>query len=571
MKKTERNLFAHGGAPSTTSTSNPTYKGLFDTRTMVSGKKKHNTKTKQHESETSTSTTTTVPTSLATTTTTRSTTTPAALQVPQILARIGYYLPNLSTKVITYSWGGESTEHRFRPNVFHKCFLVCRFWYVTLLQVCWHYYFYDQMKHLPPRVLGRYSHLFRHFDSYGGCQGPFNCTLLESLTLRRNHTPSEVAMVHNMSMQNQRKLVRMNPGLEYLRWEGSESTKTRARLECGDFELLDNLQELWLDRWNSFQGSIVHVLMTVSTTLETLTLQKIHDFKESDMRTAVRTPGETGLVLSRVKLLRLPIFAQNTELVYLAGTCPNLLRFDLEVLDIHLDADRLAKVLKTRCPKLRTLVIHDSRDLPEGGLRVSPLIRNCSASGLIKIDINAMTPSVTDLDILPSILTHSATLEHVYIDYYCEMQGTLDPKDILRLLVECRKLKSCVTSAATGMSTLSSLKILKSKEWGCKDLERLDLDFNCDIGGTGGSYMSDWTAPSKISSRTSFMGWYRHEQNQTLQDDEAANAPKTWLKELFGMVKGFDRLDFVTLNLITFSRSSDPRRTYQFEKYEKII
>ncbi|KAG0378999.1 hypothetical protein BGX24_002088 [Mortierella sp. AD032] len=502
-----------------------------------------------------------------------SVTTPAALQVPHILARIGYYLPRISTRIVKASWGGDLTERRFHPNIFHKCFLVCRFWYVTLLQVCWHYYYYEEMKHLPPRILGRYSHLFRHFDSFGGCQGPFNCTLLESLTLRRHPNQSkEGAVVHNMSMRTQRKLVRMNTGLGFLRWEGSESATTRARLESEDFELLDNLQELMLDRWSSFQGSIVHVLMAVSRTLERLSLLEIHDFKESEIRTAVQTPGGAGLVLPRVVLLRVPSFAKNTDLVYLAKCCPNVLRVDVQIMDIHFDAARLAKVLRAHCPKLRTLAIHDDRKLSEDGLRISPLIRNCSLSGLTKIDINAQTPRVTDLDILPSILTHSATLEHVYIDYFCEIQGTLDPKDILRLLVECRNLKSCIVTGRTGMSTLSSLKILKSKTWTCKNLERLDLEFNGFSMGME-TYMSDMTAPSKISSTTSFMGWYRHDQDQDMAclDDEDLYAPKAWLKELFGMVKGFDRLQFVSLNLITYSRSPNTKLRCNYEKYTDII
>ncbi|KAF9124695.1 hypothetical protein BGW39_007961 [Mortierella sp. 14UC] len=511
--------------------------------------------------------------------TTSTRTTPPALDLPDVLARIGYFLPYFSVNVVKTRWGSEKSQRRFRPNVFHKCFLVCRFWYSTLLPVLWRDYVYEEMQHLPPRVLGRYSLLFQHFDSYGGCQGPFNCTLLETLVLRRDHDQSKgSAVVHNMSMQTQRKLVRMNPGLEFLKWEGSESMRTRTRLEPHDFELLDNLQELRLDRWNSYKGSLIKALRAVSRTLERLYIQEIHDFRESDIRTALRTQGTggvggggSGLVMPGISLLRLPIFANNMELVYLAGCCPSLLRLDLDILDIHLDADRLAKTLKACCPNLRTLVIHDTRELPEGELEISPLIRNCSTRGLTKIDFNAMTHKVTDFDIIPSMLTHSATLEHVYVDYFCEMQGALDPRDILRLLVECRNLKSCFVAGGTGMSTLSSLKMLKSKPWTCKDLERLDLDFEGDFVASGRTYMSDMTAPAKISSKTSFMGWYRHDQEPTYIDEETSTVPKSWLKELFSMVKGFDRLQFVTLNLVTYSRSPNPTLTYDFAKYSKII
>ncbi|KAF8949160.1 hypothetical protein BGZ47_009834 [Haplosporangium gracile] len=495
------------------------------------------------------------------------------LALPEILARVGWFLPYLSVQAVTTKWSSLNSVRRFQPNTFYACFLVCKLWYRTFLPILWYEYVYDEMQRVPPRVIERYSLLFQRFDSHGGCDGPFNCTLLESLVLRYDDASKAI----NMSMQTQRNLIRMNPGIGFLRWEGPESSKTRARLDEEDFELLDNIWDLRLDQWNSYQGSLVKALRAMARTLERLELSKVHGLKEGDLYTQ-QPQGHKGgkgfsgggadkgsrgeryeLVLPRVKILRVPFFPQNMDLIYLAGCCPNLQQFTVDITVARFDMSRLASLLKNRCPHFSILVINDTHDELERGFSIEPLIRDCSLSGLNRIKFVAMTPRYTERDVLRSILTHSATLEHIYIDYYFELQGAFDPREILRVLVECRRLKTGSFGGGTGMSTLATLKFLQSQTWGCQGLEQLEFDFGDELEGMGGGpprrFLID---TANISSTTSFMGWYHHPQDSSVLDDEADAPPKIWLKELFGMVKGLDQLRFVALNLVSYSRSPDP-------------
>lgn len=489
------------------------------------------------------------------------------LALPEVLARVGWFLPYFSVQTVTTRWGSLESIRRFQPNTFRACFLVCKLWYRTLLPILWHEYVFDEMQRVPTCVIERYSLLFRHFDSHGGRDGPFNCTLLESLFLRYDDAPKAI----NMCMLTQRKLVRMNPGIEFLKWEGSEASKTRARLDEADFELLDNIRDLRLYQWNSYQGSLVKALRAMARTLERLELSEIHSFKESDLPkgqpqehnddTGVSggTDKESGgreLVLPRVKILQVPYFPKNTDLIYLAGCCPNLQQFTMDITVARFDMSRLASALKVHCPRLSILVINDSHDEFERGFSIGSLIQGCSLHGLNKIKFVALTPRNSEKDILRSILTHSATLEHLSVDYYCELYGAFDPKEILRVLVECRRLKTLSLSGGAGMSTLATLKFLQGQPWGCQGLEQLAFDFDGEVGGPLRRAPSDTV---NISSTTSFMGWYRHPEESSCLDEEADAPSKLWLKELFGMVKGQERLQFVALNLIHYSRSPDPK------------
>jgi hypothetical protein len=364
----------------------------------------------------------------------------------------------------------------------------------------------------------------------------------------------------------------MNPGIELLKWEGSEASKTRARLDGTDFELLDNIRDVRLDGWCSFQGSLVKALKAMAKTLDRLELSDVHGFNESDLYRqpegkesvgvdgANKGSGRGGneLVLPRVRALRVPFSPKNMDLVYLAGCCPNLHQFSVDITVARFDMSRLASTLKTRCPRLSILSINDSHDEFEHGFSIGPLIRGCSLSGLTRVKFVAMSSRNTERDILRSLLAHSGTLEHIFVDYYCELVGAFDAADILQLLVECRRLKTCSLSGGTGMSTLATLKYLKRLPWGCQGLEQLEFDFDSDIGGFGSGRRSQ-NDTINISSTTSFMGWYRHPQDSSILDEEEEPPSKLSLRELFGMVQGLERLRFVALNLISYSRSSDPK------------
>ncbi|KAF9127979.1 hypothetical protein BGW39_005455, partial [Mortierella sp. 14UC] len=514
-------------------------------------------------------------------------------------------------------------RYRFRPDTFHTCFLVCKVWYGTLLPILWRGYQFDAMQHVPRKVVERYSFLFRRFTSIGGYDGPFHCTLLESLVLRNSdwyfqRQQGEAEL--NMSVECQRELVRKNPGLEILDWEGDEDEwkihKRLSPLMVKDFEMLDNLQDLTLGVWDGSNGALGNVLRTVARTLEELRIDEVIGFKERDITTSSTltgdavevgkessdgpTEGGDRLVLGHVIVLTVPCFSNNTDLIYLAGCCPNLEQFCLDVAVSSFDMTRLANTLKNHCPKITILTISDGQEFDlektEREPFVGALIRGCSLAGLKRIEFTSWVFKPAYRDVLRSVLAHSATLEHVRVDYTRELGRAFYTKDILQVLVECRQLKSFIINGGTGKSVPAMLEILKSQPWGCTELEVLTLDieedssfslnWNCDLkfeevddededegrrgarhGGRRGRRRSkkrnDDNAPVKLSSGESFMGWYYHARDGF--DDDADEVPKSWLRELFGMVKGLDRLLFLTLNEMTYTRSADPGVMAVFE------
>ncbi|KAG0306009.1 hypothetical protein BGZ97_000908 [Linnemannia gamsii] len=372
-----------------------------------------------------------------------------------------------------------------------------------------------------------------------------------------------------MSLQAQKQLVRRNPGLEMMAWEGSASLDGLSldRLDVEDFAKLANLQDLRLVRWDGSGGALVQVLRATARTLEVLELIDVVGFEERD-------PAVTSAATKA------------------AGGGGDELELEVGV-DVF-DLTRLAYTLKTRCPKLHTLTIQDSRDENDPGLSFGTLIRGCrdfssllasGGCGLVKIELSTMAYDAIDRDVIASILTHKATLEDLALDYYCEelQQRAFDAKDILKILVECRQLRSFTISGSTGLSTLATLKVLRSRPWGCLELAELDMDFEGGElpwsapstshkprggggGGGGGKGKSSKkkkasdTTPANISSTVSYMGWYCHPQDSSfLFEEDAVQIPKTTLREAFSMVKELRSLVFLTLNLVTYTRSPDPR------------
>ncbi|KAG0293851.1 hypothetical protein BGZ96_002235, partial [Linnemannia gamsii] len=425
--------------------------------------------------------------------------------------------------------------------------------------------------------------------------------------------------VPNMSLQVQKQLVRRNPGLEVMNWEGqvsSDGVSPSDRLDVEDYTKLTNLQDLRLVRWDGSGGALVQVLKAIARTLEELEIIDVVGFEEHDL---VVTPaaatksaeeseglgkGKGFLVLPSLTTLRVPCDPNITDMVYLAGCCPNLQELELEVLVDEFDLTRLASTLKTHCGELHTLAIHDNRDENKPGLSFGTLIRGCcdfsslsasNSGGLVKIELSAMAYDAIDRDVIASILTHKAALEHLTVDYYCEgmHQRAFDAKDILKIVVECRQLQVLTISGSTGLSTPATLKILRSKPWGCSELVVLDMDFEgggmpwstpstshkhrgsgagAGRGGKGKSSKkkkaSD-TTPVNISSTVSYMGWYCHPQESSyLFEEDAVQTPKTTLREVFSMVKELRSLAFLTFNLVTYTRSPDPSVMDYFELNE---
>ncbi|KAK3837429.1 MAG: hypothetical protein J3R72DRAFT_449585 [Linnemannia gamsii] len=496
------------------------------------------------------------------------------LKISEIVALVGHFLP-LWTLVLRSYQGDHIPHNHFQPATFHTCFLVSKLWYRILLPILWREYFYSGMVDVPPHVIEQQSVHFRRFISYGGVDSTFNCTSLKTLTLIYDND----WMAPNMSPQAQKQLVRMNPGLESLEWDGSPLApkRPRARLDTEDFRMLGNLRHLQLDRWDGSQGLLVKVLQAVARNLEEIDIQEVVDFMESDLTTALQTPGdgdgeqvsrisageqETGLEMPRVRTLRVCCYPKNNEMIFLAGSCPNLQQIDLDISAPQFEATRLASTLRDRCTQLHTLKITDSfygKDSRQD-LLFGHLIRDCSFSGLTMIEVSVMRHQNNDRNLLSSILRHAATLEHLVVDYYTKKLIAFDVEEVLRLLVQCRRLKVVCLNGSTGIATLETLAMLKCEAWGCTALERLDLHFGFRVPGKRTQIRSDH-ALADISSTKDFMGWYCHAQKSYRLDGYAEQMPKAWLFKLFKLVEGLERLQVLTWCDVVYTRSPDPRAT----------
>ncbi|KAG0371787.1 hypothetical protein BGX24_001166 [Mortierella sp. AD032] len=273
----------------------------------------------------------------------------------------------------------------------------------------------------------------------------------------------------------------------------------------------------------------------------------------------------TGPVLPRVKVLELSCFTKTSDLGYIAGCCP-----DLEVLHLHIaispfNMTRLASTLRSHCRKLTALISRQRRDFSEinhsvdegedseyGGA-ISTLIRGCSLSGLVRIKLETGFLDPTDKDGLRSVLVHSTTLEHLTIDFTEEQYQELEPMDI----------------PIFSRSLPATLKLLKSQPWGCLELEAFSLYIPCSLSDESDDeyefeddeYVFEDDDDDDDEGRHADQGtWYCHDFNPSTV------SPLVW-SNAFEMVQGLDRLLLLSLNSITYTRSSDPQIMEIFDDY----
>ncbi|KAF9430017.1 hypothetical protein BGZ94_008677 [Podila epigama] len=98
-----------------------------------------------------------------------------ALDIPEILARVGYFIPQ---------WSGYITPH-FSPKQILRCARVSRHWYNVMMPLVWHTF--DDTSRVPNHVLERYLHMIRvlvHKHNFGGKSPALSgCTNLVQLTV----------------------------------------------------------------------------------------------------------------------------------------------------------------------------------------------------------------------------------------------------------------------------------------------------------------------------------------------------------------------------------------------------
>ncbi|KAK3845686.1 MAG: hypothetical protein J3R72DRAFT_435433 [Linnemannia gamsii] len=551
------------------------------------------------------------------------------LEVPEILTRIGQYLPLWVEHQDEVDL--DNKDIIFHHHALWSCMQVSKMWRQTLLPILWYSYDGLKMVDLPQDVITRYSRYFRNFRSPGCHAGPFLSTHLVELTIY-------IQMVDPpITLTTQKDLIRANPRLRYLEWHGPERL---TDLDKDDFKGLKSLHELRLFHWNGGERRLAKVLGAVAGSLCEFEVSRIENvmpgdlsgllqrqldqvqdedidaYRENDTTCAVTVTGagsvakEEGLVLPYMEKLKV-IFDNNPDYVELAQCCPNLRRLTVAGLG-HGDTSRLSRCLRSHCQQLKSLVLKDVLLPQEDAIE---LLRSClAAGGLVKIHLDVIG---LEQDLITAIMLHAATLEHLTIASSAEDSVDLD--GVLRIMVECEKLKHLRFMLDTSVPDVDVLDAWRSQEWGCSRLERLGLEFNyCEFGDldddedddegddeeetvdedaryedkstrnrsadeTGENESDDMVGLQDtiepglarmsresssggssgimvISSEVPYMGWYRHPQESHDFESRRDRTDQPALRMLFEMVQDMNRLHTLVWKDVMYSRSRTPPR-----------
>ncbi|KAF9079387.1 hypothetical protein BGX23_004213, partial [Mortierella sp. AD031] len=175
------------------------------------------------------------------------------LELPEIIERVGYFLP---------LWVRERTERcaemTFKSQTFQACILVSKLWYQTLLPILWAEYDAEAMVDIPAHILAHHHSHLRTFCMQRSQRAlDVGCTRLVDLSLS----------VETGDLANLRRLIRSNPGLKTLAWNGPNGSEL---LEVTDLARLPHLEHLTLSRWDVSRGRFPKALLPVSGSLKTL-------------------------------------------------------------------------------------------------------------------------------------------------------------------------------------------------------------------------------------------------------------------------------------------------------------
>ncbi|KAG0309060.1 hypothetical protein BGZ97_013177, partial [Linnemannia gamsii] len=163
-----------------------------------------------------------------------------ALELPEILARVGHFLPLWILQVVPESGVPRTT---FKPKTVLSCLLVSSLWHQTLLPVLWHTFAYEFMKRASQEVIVRNIPFLRVLDVHSDLPSSFHCTNLVELAILQGV----------LDMDAQRRLVRTNPGLKALRWNGPYM---KVPLNPEDFVHLKRIQSLNISHWIGGNGAL---------------------------------------------------------------------------------------------------------------------------------------------------------------------------------------------------------------------------------------------------------------------------------------------------------------------------
>lgn len=468
-----------------------------------------------------------------------------ALELPEILVRVGYFLPLWIFQVVPESGVPKMT---FKPRTVLSCLLVSKLWYQTLLPVLWHTYTYESMKRASQEVLDRNSPLLRILDAHSDLPSPFHCTNLVELSILQGV----------LDMNAQRQLVRTNSGLKALRWHGPYR---KVPLSPQDFVHLKRIRSLVISHWIGGNGELARVLKAVAGSLVKLDLGWIEGMAVSD----VEVSGGEGVDKKHTDGLVLPYletFASSCNWPHgpdpsdLVQSCPNLRSCDT-ILTGDIDVMRLSNTLMDCCPRLEKLTVRDYVQLHLG----EALVRNLGGGGsrgpihrLVSITVSQV--HVTK-NLISAILLHAPTLEYLTIMVQEVDADETEDSDVATAflpLVGCRLLKSFSfyiwSRASRSAAILEGLQQVHT--WGCRGIEQLFLDFTPpEVEGK----QEDSASVEDILIDGPVLGWTLCPKGVVITISYVLKMKKGFFQDLFRAVQGLEQLRVVQWNGLKFVRT----------------
>ncbi|KAK3845831.1 MAG: hypothetical protein J3R72DRAFT_435688 [Linnemannia gamsii] len=385
------------------------------------------------------------------------------LELPEILTRVAYYLPPWE-KLPNRRSGQLETE--FKPKTVLACMQVSKLWHQIMLPVLWESYSGHYFTKAPLMLIHKRSPFFRYFRSFQGHEGPYQCTSLVDLNMSQH---SKTSHGNGIDIATQNDLVAANRDLRKLYWHGPSKL---VPMYIESLVQLRRIDDLMLLCWQGHNGRLAEILRAVAETVTRLGLYSIHGVAKGDLMVDSGDGIKQQLVLPYVIKLAYRINHEESRgLEELVRCCPNLKKLYI-IPERNYDMARLTKNMQECCPKLEALTIKyvelDDEDFVT-------LLYGCrrGAPGLVRLRMNVhgLSDALTN-----AILGHSATLQSIKLDV--RTYSTLDVKNLLRILMECRQLWRFDLQGCSRGTMADLQSELKSQPWGCKYLEFFGLSIS---------------------------------------------------------------------------------------------
>lgn len=421
------------------------------------------------------------------------------------------------------------------------------------------------MDHVPSKVISRHSHLFQTLHFQRDHQRRdfrlfHNCTNL--VELKGFHDDKEYRKTDEAAGSG-KQLLRANPRLKILNWEGDETWF--VPLDVEDFTGFTNLERLSLDKWDCSGGRLGQVLRLLAGTLRTLSVKSLDGLRPKELLQQSLTPApsqsqmrqdssgrDDALVLAQLDSLAVGKFSDPIDLYLyeLVKHCPNLTSLELCLDDTTLDTTLLANCLQTNCPNLHAL----SFPLPLQARHIKALVRHSSRNGLRRLRFCVHGP---EHGLVSAIIMHAPTLESLYISKADEV---MDPEEYLRYLVDCTRLKRFTLSHIFPLS-FNLLEQWGRETWGCRDLEDMSINITIPREERLQHYAETEARTEEVLGILSDMGWEHLYRFFTREDVRRMMTDATRLRQVLELfrVQQLEKIRKMELNHLRFRRVAGRR------------